>query len=78
MPQKDPAFYDSFLKLYQLPELVTGPVRASEQEFAYTVSALRAVPVESESPAASATPPGVPDATGPWRAPMDQPGQDLH
>ncbi len=51
MPQKDPAFYDSFLKLYQLPELVTGPVRPGEQEFARAVSAQAAVPVKSKLPA---------------------------
>ena len=26
MPQKDPAFYDSFIKNYNVPELITGPV----------------------------------------------------
>jgi hypothetical protein len=37
LPQEDPAFYDSFVKLYNLPELVTGPVRPGEQEFARAV-----------------------------------------
>jgi hypothetical protein len=29
MPQKDPSFYDSFLKAYNVPELITGPVKVS-------------------------------------------------
>ena len=27
MPQKDPEFYDSFVKTYSVPELITGPVK---------------------------------------------------
>jgi len=77
MPQEDPAFYDSFVKLYNLPELVTGPVRPGEQEFAHAVTSLRAVGVKGELPAASATPPAAPDTTSPWRAPLDQPGPTL-
>ncbi|MGD1000988.1 MAG: hypothetical protein ABSA67_09860, partial [Candidatus Brocadiia bacterium] len=77
MPQEDPAFYDSFVKLYNLPELVTGPVRPGEQEFAHAVTSLRAVGVKGELPAASATPPTAPDTTSPWRAPQDQSGQML-
>ncbi len=29
LPQKDPEFYDSFLKNYNIPELITGPVEPS-------------------------------------------------
>lgn len=29
LPQKDPKFYDSFLKNYNIPELITGPVEPS-------------------------------------------------
>jgi len=32
MPQKDPEFYDTFLKNYNIPELVTGPVEPSAFE----------------------------------------------
>jgi Tol biopolymer transport system component len=32
LPQKDPAFYDSWLKTYNVPELVTGPVVVSKKE----------------------------------------------
>jgi hypothetical protein len=34
MPQKDPFFYDSFIKTYNLPELITGPVTVSSEELA--------------------------------------------
>ena len=30
VPQRDPAFYDSLLKSYCVPELVSGPVRVPE------------------------------------------------
>ena len=29
LPQKDPAFYESFLKTFSVPELITGPVKLS-------------------------------------------------
>ena len=37
LPQANPAFYDSFAKLYQLPELIMEPVSATEREFARAV-----------------------------------------
>jgi dipeptidyl aminopeptidase/acylaminoacyl peptidase len=39
LPQRNPAFYDSFPKLYQLPELIVDPVRVSEHEFARAILA---------------------------------------
>jgi len=32
LPQKDPAFYDSWIKTYNMPELITGPVTVSQEE----------------------------------------------
>jgi Tol biopolymer transport system component len=32
LPQKDPAFYDTFLKTYNVPELVSGPVTVTQEE----------------------------------------------
>src|SRR3990172_3486380 len=32
VPQKDPAFYDTFLKTYNVPELITGPVKVRPQQ----------------------------------------------
>ncbi len=37
LPQEDPAFYDSFLKNYNLPELITGPVDVGSRELAGAV-----------------------------------------
>lgn len=31
LPQEDPAFYDSFTRLYNVPEYITGPVRVSKR-----------------------------------------------
>jgi hypothetical protein len=32
LPQKDPAFYDTWLKTYNIPELITGPITTPEKE----------------------------------------------
>ena len=32
LPQKNPAFYDSVLDTYSVPELVTGPIEISKRE----------------------------------------------
>ena len=37
MPQKDPLFYDTFLKTYNLPELITGPVTIAQKELVRAV-----------------------------------------
>jgi hypothetical protein len=34
LPQEDPAFYDSFLKTFNVPELFQGPVVVPERELA--------------------------------------------
>jgi hypothetical protein len=34
MPQKDPRFYDTFLKTYNVPEMIAGPVRTRWQDLA--------------------------------------------
>jgi len=32
LPQKDPTFYDTWLKTYNVPELVSGPVTIPQEE----------------------------------------------
>ena len=32
LPQKDPTFYDTWLKTYNVPELVSGPITMSQEE----------------------------------------------
>ena len=34
LPQEDPAFYDTWLKTYNVPELITGPITATPAELA--------------------------------------------
>ena len=47
MPQKDPAFYDSFLKTHSLPEFICEPVPARSRAIAETVTSPWKVDVES-------------------------------
>jgi len=47
LPQKDPEFYDSFLKLYNVPELITGPVRAGRRALVRAVRSPKAIAVDS-------------------------------
>lgn len=46
LPQKDPRFYDTCLKTYNVPELLSDPITVSEEELA---RAILAVPGEGES-----------------------------
>jgi hypothetical protein len=39
LPQEDPAFYDAFLKTFNVPELIRGPIPYSEQDFATAINA---------------------------------------
>lgn len=39
LPQQDPRFYDSYLKTYNVPELVRGPVRVAEESLVQAILA---------------------------------------
>ncbi|MEE2658227.1 MAG: hypothetical protein VX733_06960 [Candidatus Latescibacterota bacterium] len=39
MPQEDPRFYDSFIKTYNVPVFVTGPVEVSQRDLARAIYA---------------------------------------
>ena len=54
LPQKDPAFYDSFLKTYSVPELITGPVKISQKKLAKAVRGKEKI--EVDLPISGATP----------------------
>jgi hypothetical protein len=45
LPQRDPAFYDSFLKCYNVPELAISPVRFSERELFKAIQSRHTIPV---------------------------------
>jgi len=63
LPQEDPAYYDSLLETYSVPELLTGPVTASKSRLA---RAARARPsVSPVIPITGASPKAVP--AGPWQ-----------
>ena len=38
LPQKDPAFYDRWLKTYNIPELITGPITTPQEELLRAVN----------------------------------------
>jgi hypothetical protein len=44
LPQKDPAFYDSFVKIYQMPELVSELVPVTSEGLAHLIRAQREPP----------------------------------
>ena len=66
MPQKDPDIYDSFLKTYSVPELVTGPVTVSPEALTKAVRSPDKIAVEF--PLTSATPKADSlEASEPWQ-----------
>ena len=66
LPQKDPVFYESFLKTYSVPELISGPIPVSHRALATAVRSRQEISVEM--PISGATP-KVEGAQGtePWR-----------
>ncbi len=74
LPQKDPAFYDSFLKTYNVPELVREPVPVRGEQIARVMRSGQWVKsdlaVTSATPAAGrgpdVGPAGAREAAGPW------------
>lgn len=65
MPQKDPLFYESCLKVYNVPELITGPVRIPPRIFHRAIQspakicqgdATTEVPPKTDSKVSSTTP----------------------
>ena len=66
LAQKDPAFYDSCIKLYQIPELVRGPIPVTAEALAGLIrtpgrSPLTGIPVTGATPKAKAA-----QRAGPW------------
>jgi len=37
LPQKDPAFYDSYIKTFNVPELIKGPIQVTQQDLARAI-----------------------------------------
>ena len=63
LPQKDPAFYDSFLKTFSVPEFVVDPVQTREKDLAHAVRS--PAQIEVTMPLTGATPKAGP--SDPWQ-----------
>ena len=50
LPQKDPAFYDTWLMTYNLPELVSGPITVTTEELLSVLSQKQEEGATSKSP----------------------------
>jgi hypothetical protein len=55
LPQKDPLFYDSFLRTYSVPELVTGPIKIKQKALIRAVRSTNWINVDTFT---AATPKG--------------------
>jgi Tol biopolymer transport system component len=47
LPQEDPEFYDSFLYAYNVPELISGPVKVSHRRLIQAVRSHKAIQVDA-------------------------------
>jgi hypothetical protein len=75
LPQKDPAFYDSLVYVYNMPEILTGPVNVTAKEISRAIRAYNhAAPsdvITGATPGAEKAPPAQdwssPGYDEPWR-----------
>ena len=63
MPQKDPEFYDSFVKTYSVPELITGPVKVRLTKLGRAIRSAEGIQVDL--PISGATPKA--GSSEPWQ-----------
>ena len=61
LPQKDPEFYDSFYRIYNVPELITDPIKIDNKTLGRTVRSSEKIqvdlPISSASPKAGTSEP---------------------
>ncbi|HPG42154.1 MAG TPA: cytochrome C biosynthesis protein [bacterium] len=67
LPQEDPGFYDTFLKTYNLPEFVAGPITATPQQLTRLAFAVDKVKNAALDPRLSQHI-DTPDASSPWQS----------
>ena len=65
LPQKDPEFYDSLIRVYSVPELITGPVQVSERDILSVIRSPEQIQVDI--PITAATPKA--EMSDSWQAP---------
>ncbi len=49
LPQQDPLFYDSYLKTYNVPELLCGPVRVKEEQLVQAILSTATVAADDKA-----------------------------
>jgi len=67
LPQKDPVFYDSCLKTYSVPELVTQPVQITGEKLARVIRSPRKITVDMPITMATPTAGAAPGYEQPWQ-----------
>jgi len=67
LPQKDPAYYDSCLWTYSVPELVTEPVRATKEKLGRVVRSSEKIPIQMPVTMATPKPGEPPGYQQPWQ-----------
>lgn len=56
VPQKDPAYYDSLRQMYNVPELITGPVKVSSRALVKAARSSKAIKVTTPISGATVKP----------------------
>jgi hypothetical protein len=67
LPQKDPAYYDSCLWAYSVPELITEPVRVTKEKLGRVVRGSEEIPIQMPITMATPKPGELPDYQEPWQ-----------
>ena len=67
LPQKDPAYYDSCLWTYSVPELITEPVRVTKEKLGRIVRGSGEIPIKMPITMATPKPGELPDSQEPWQ-----------
>jgi len=67
LPQKDPAYYDSCLWTYSVPELITEPVRATKEKLGRVVRSSEKISIQMPITMATPKPGELPGYQEPWQ-----------
>jgi hypothetical protein len=67
LPQKYPAYYDSCLWTYSVPELITEPVRVTKEKLGSVIRGSEKIPIQMPITMATPKPGELPDYQEPWQ-----------